>query len=68
MPDSTLQATLKGELPHLESGKRKPVQIRLSPSDHAELTKAAKSEDRSMSFIAFRRYQAGLALEQSEQP
>ena len=34
--------------------------------DHAELTKTAEQEQRSMSFIAMRRYQADLALEQSQ--
>ena len=68
MTKTTLQATPKGELPHLKKGKRKPVQLRLTPSEHAELVQAAEVEVRSMSYVAYRRYQAGLQLEQSEQP
>lgn len=67
MTETTLQATPKGELPHLKNGKRKSVQLRLTPSEHAELTATADREDRSMSFLACRRYQAGLQLEQSNQ-
>jgi hypothetical protein len=65
MTETTLQATPKGELPHLKNGKRKSVQLRLTPSEHRELMQAAKREHRSMSFLACRRYQAGLQLEQS---
>ncbi|MGP5210280.1 hypothetical protein ACTXJ5_05750 [Psychrobacter alimentarius] len=67
MTKTTLQATLKGELPHLKNGKRKPVQLRLTPSEHTELTETAEREVRSMSYVAYRRYQAGLQLEQSKQ-
>lgn len=66
MPNQTLQATPKGELPHLKEGKRKPIQIRITPSEHEELAQTALNENRSMSFIALRRYRAGLELEQPE--
>ena len=67
MTVTALQATPKGELPHLKDGKRKPVQLRLTPSEHEELVHAAGNEVRSMSYIAYRRYQAGLQLERSKQ-
>lgn len=63
MTETTLQATPKGELPHLKNGKRKSVQIRLTPSEHKELMQAAKHEHRSMSFLALRRYKDGRQLE-----
>jgi hypothetical protein len=63
MNQTTLRATPKGELPHLKDGKRKPVQIRLTPSEHQELILAAQSENRSMSFVALRRYRAGTNTE-----
>lgn len=65
MTETTLEPTPKGELPHLKTGKRKSVQIRLPPDQHKELTQAAVDEDRSMSFIALRRYQRGLSLEKN---
>ena len=34
MTDNTLQATCKGELPHLSEGKRIGAQIRLTPEEH----------------------------------
>ena len=67
MTTNNLTATPKGELPHLKTGKRKAVAIRLPPNDHAELEQAAEEEMRSMSFIALRRYQAGLQLELAEE-
>lgn len=64
MTESTVQAaTPKGELPHLKIGKRKSVQLRLTPSEHKELTRVAKKEHRSMSFIALRRYRDGISQE-----
>ena len=67
MTKTTLQATPKGELPHLKDGKRKPLQLRLTPNEHEELLLTAGNEVRSMSYVAYRRYQAGLQLEQSKQ-
>lgn len=61
MKTSTLQATDKGQLP---KGKRQGIPIRLLPFEHAELKEASKDEGRSMGFIAYRRYQAGLQLEE----
>lgn len=63
MLNQTLQATPKGELPHLKKGKRKPIQIRITPEDHEELIQAAMKENRSMSFIALRRYRLGKVAE-----
>ena len=63
MIEPTLQATPKGELPHLKNGKRKAIQIRLTPAEHAELTQAAATEQRSMSFVALRRYRLGKVAE-----
>lgn len=64
MSETTVQAaTPKGELPHLKGSKRKSVQIRLTPSEHKELTQAARKEHRSMSFIALRRYRGGMHQE-----
>ncbi|GLR27793.1 hypothetical protein [Psychrobacter pacificensis] len=63
MTETTVQATPKGELPHLKSGKRKSVQLRLTPSEHKELMRTAKNENRSMSFVAHRRYRSGLNQE-----
>lgn len=63
MPDTTLQATQKGELPHLKTGRRKSVQLRLTPAEHAELTQTAKREQRSMSFVVLRRYRLGKVAE-----
>ncbi len=67
MTETTVQATPKGELPHLKDGKRKPIQLRLTPDEHEELVSTAGNEVRSMSYVAYRRYQAGLELEQSKQ-
>lgn len=67
MPSRTLQPTQKGELPHLISGKRTATPIRMTPAEHQELKTTAEAESRSMAFIAYRRYQAGLDLEQSHQ-
>lgn len=63
MNQTTLQATPKGELTHLKQGKRKSLQLRLTPSEHKELMQTAKREHRSMSFVALRRYQNGRQLE-----
>lgn len=63
MTETSLQATPKGELPHLKKGKRKAIQIRLTPAEHDELTSAAAAEQRSMSFIALRRYRLGKVAE-----
>lgn len=65
MKVSTLQATNKGQL---HKSNRKAIPIRLLPEQHAELKKTSATEIRSMGFIALRRYQAGLQLEQSKQP
>lgn len=51
-------------LPHKS---RHTLPIRLDKEAHAELVKRSQEEDRSMSYIAMRRYQAGLQLEQSQQ-
>lgn len=67
MTDNTLQATCKGELRHLSEGKRIGAQIRLTPEEHQALKASAVEERRSMAFIAYRRYLAGLALELAEQ-
>ena len=53
----------KQRLPH---AKRHVLPIRLDKDSHTELVNQAEQEQRSMSFIAMRRYQAGLALEQSQ--
>ena len=57
------QSQPKERLPY---ARRHILPIRLEQQDHAELTKTAEQEQRSMSFIAMRRYQAGLALEQTQ--
>ena len=54
----------KQRLPH---AKRHVLPIRLDKDSHTELVNQAEQEQRSMSFIAMRRYQAGLQLEQSQQ-
>lgn len=59
------QTHQKQRLPYT---KRHILPIRLEQQDHAELIATAKQEQRSMSFIAMRRYQAGLKQEQSQQP
>ena len=64
MTETTLQATPKKKLPHLQDGKRKPLQLRLTPNEHKELVRTASNEVRSMSYVAYRRYQCGLQLEQ----
>ncbi len=63
MPTSTLEPTPKGEMP---KGKRQVAPIRLLDHEHAELKQASEHEQRSMSFIAYRRYQAGLRLEEEQ--
>lgn len=63
MTSPALTSTDKGQLP---KAKRITVPIRLLTIDHTELKKTADDEDRSMSFIAMRRYQAGLQLEQAK--
>ncbi|MFZ2843353.1 hypothetical protein [Psychrobacter sp.] len=64
MTKTTVEAaTPKGELPHLKGSKRKPVQIRLTPSEHKELIQTARKEQRSMSFVALRRYRLGKVAE-----
>ena len=64
MTETTLQATPKEKLPHLQDGKRKSLQLRLTPNEHKELVRTAGNEVRSMSYVAYRRYQSGLQLEQ----
>ncbi len=49
------------------TGGRKMIPIRLTHDEHEQLKQDALSEQRSMSFIANRRYLAGLELEQQAQ-
>lgn len=58
--DPTNSATQKGQL---KKSKRIPTPIRLELTDHAELSSTADNEQRSMAFIALRRYNAGKELE-----
>jgi len=51
----------------LPKAKRHVLPIRLDKKSHDELVQQSEQEQRSMSFIAMRRYQAGLQLEQSQQ-
>lgn len=51
----------------LPKANRHVLPIRLNKDLHTELVNQAEQEQRSMSFIAMRRYQAGLQLEQSQQ-
>lgn len=55
----------KQRLPH---AKRHILPIRLEEQDHIELVKTSEEEQRSMAFIAMRRYQAGLEIEKSKSP
>lgn len=55
--------TTKGQLP---KGKRKAIPIRLMPEHHAELYQTAQDEQRSMGFVALRRYLVGLRIEQNQ--
>lgn len=56
MINTSLSSTTKGQL--LKS-KRIPVPIRLIVDDHKELKDSAHSQQRSMGFIAMRRYLVG---------
>lgn len=60
----SLQSQQKQRLP---KASRHVLPIRLDKKSHDELVQQAEQEQRSMSFIAMRRYQAGLQLEQSQQ-
>lgn len=55
----------KQRLPY---SKRHTLPLRLEKQAHAELVKASENEQRSMAYIAMRRYQAGLALEAETNP
>ncbi|OBX79152.1 hypothetical protein [Faucicola atlantae] len=50
----------------LKKAKRHVLPVRLDTQAHAELQQQAKAEQRSMSFIALRRYNAGLRLEKQK--
>ena len=56
MNNTALASTKKG---HLQKAVRVPVPIRLMVDDHKELKNSADNQQRSMSFIAMRRYLAG---------
>lgn len=64
MNQTTLAATEKGQL---KKTKRLSIPVRLELEDHAELNQVAESEQRSMSFVALRRYLKGRAVELAEQ-
>lgn len=63
MTANALNPTANGELPHLKEGKRIQIAIRLPPDEHQELKNTSEAEERSMSFVALRRYQAGRQIE-----
>ena len=64
MYQTELAATQKGQL---KKTKRRSIPVRLEIEFHAELNQVAESEQRSMSFIALRRYLKGRAAELAEQ-
>lgn len=64
MNQTKLAATQKGQL---KKTKRISIPVRLEVEDHAELGQAADSEQRSMSFVALRRYLKGREIELAEQ-
>lgn len=64
MSQTTLVATQKGQL---KKAKRMSMSVRLEVDDHAELGQVADSEQRSMGFIALRRYLKGRDIELAEQ-
>lgn len=59
-----LASTQKGQL---KKNKRIGISVRLELDDHTELGQVSDKEERSMSFIALRRYLKGRELELSEQ-
>ena len=56
MTITALASTKKGQL---LKAKRVSVPIRLLVDDHEELTSSAEKQQRSMSFVAMRRYMKG---------
>lgn len=63
MSTSILSSTLNGQL---QKASRVSVPIRLTIDDHKELKLTAEKEQRSMSFIAMRRYLIGRTQEPSD--
>lgn len=64
MKTTALTSTSKGQLP---KAQRLVIPIRLLAEDHSELKRIADNEQRSMSFIAMRRYLKGRELELNKQ-
>ena len=62
MNTTSLHSTKSGQLP---KSKRISVPIRLTIKDHLELKSVAINQQRSMSFVAMRRYLIGLSQELS---
>lgn len=64
MSQTTLQATEKGQL---NKANRVSISLRLECDHHAELKEVADADQRSMSFVALRRYLKGREIELTEQ-
>ena len=63
MTQTTLKATQKGQL---AKSNRISISLRLELDHHAELKAAADADERSMGFIALRRYLKGRDTELAE--